>query len=195
MAYRLSLGSLGACIAVMVLMSCEKRSAPNNSATGVRGSAETIDVPSMIRAEEHAAERNADRTCAQQVSVYQGSLPIKATDYVHTVAQGDDFVEAPVAGLDRVITKSQRITFTLDYPFEKPFDGTITGEITLRRTIDAIRAGMRAMYEGTTEREIPGMANKDVRGPYGRALHVIDDLVIEEISLCADDSLSIFIGS
>ena len=51
------------------------------------------------------------------------------------------------------------------------------------------------MYEGSTEREVPGLMNKDVTGKYGRAFHVISDLVIERIELCADNSLSISIGS
>ena len=37
--------------------------------------------------------------------------------------------------------------------------------------------------------------NKDVTGPYGRAFHIMDDLVIEGIDLCGDDFLSITIGS
>jgi hypothetical protein len=96
---------------------------------------------------------------------------------------------------ENVISPAKSVRFTLDYPFERPFTGVVTGEITLRRTIDAIRAGFRKMYEGSTQRDMPGVANKDVTGTYGQAFHVIDDLVIETIELCADDSLSIFIGS
>jgi hypothetical protein len=51
------------------------------------------------------------------------------------------------------------------------------------------------MYEGTTQRDIPKMVNKDVTGPYGRAFHVIRDLVIESIDLCDDTWLDISIGS
>lgn len=87
------------------------------------------------------------------------------------------------------------LRFTLDYPFEKPFEGVVSGKATLRRTIDAIRAGLRKTYEGTTVRDIPGMVNKDVTGPYGKSFHVIEDLVIESIELCDGAQLRIFIGS
>jgi hypothetical protein len=93
------------------------------------------------------------------------------------------------------VSSAPELRFTLDYPFEKPFTGTVTGALTLRRIIDAVRAGFRTMYQGTTEREIPGMANKDVRGAYGKAFHVIGDLVIEEIQLCDGKTLEIGIGS
>jgi hypothetical protein len=43
----------------------------------------------------------------------------------------------------------------------------VSGRITLRAIIDAVRAGFRTMYEGTTQRDIPGMENKDVNGPAG----------------------------
>jgi hypothetical protein len=145
--------------------------------------------------EQLAAERDAERACEHPRAVYDGSIAVNSTDYIHSVARGDDFVDVPIEGLDRIISASAKVRFSLDYPFEKPFNGVVTGQITLRRTIDAIRAGFRHMYEGSTEREIPGMSNKDVSGPYGRAFHAIDDLVIEHIDLCADDSLVIDIGS
>jgi hypothetical protein len=104
-------------------------------------------------------------------------------------------VKETIPGLDRVISKAPKIDFTLDYPFEKPFESSITGRITLRRVIDAVRAGFRHMYEGTTQRDIPKLENKDVNGPYGRVFHVIGDLVIESIDLCDDRWLDISIGS
>lgn len=129
------------------------------------------------------------------MEVYDGSVTVNGSDYLHAVARGEDYVDETIAGLDRVLTKSTRVRFTLDYPFERPFDGVVMGEITLRRTIDAIRSGFRQMYKGTTQSDIPGMHNKDVAGPYGRAFHVIGDLVIERIDLCADDTFLIAIGS
>jgi hypothetical protein len=149
----------------------------------------------MRRTDELALERDANRKCERAVAVYEGSIPVAASDYVHSVARGDDFVDKPIDGLDRIVSKSARVQFTLDYPFEKPFAGVVTRDITLRRTIDAIRAGFRTMYEGTTQREIPGMDNKDVTGPYGRSFHAIEDLVIERIDLCDDESFEILIGS
>jgi hypothetical protein len=145
--------------------------------------------------EQLAAQRDAERVCERPTAVYEGSIQVKGNAYLHSVTRGDDHVDEPIEGLDRVVTKSSRVHFTLVYPFERPFVGALTGEITLRRLIDAVRAGFRKMYEGTTQSDIPGMYNTDVTGPYGRAFHAIDDLVIEGIDLCADDSLSITIGS
>lgn len=154
------------------------------------------DVSAQIqRAEQQAAERDAERACERPIKVYGGSIMVNASDYIHPVKRGTDYVEEPIAGLDRVLSKGAQVRFTLDYPFERPFAGVVTSPITLRRTIDAIRAGFRKMYEGTTQRDIPGMLNKDVTGPYGQAVHAIDDLVIERINLCADDTLLIDIGS
>lgn len=149
-----------------------------------------------IRASEQtAAERQAQRSCNRRVAIYDGSIAVDATTYVEPVAHGDAWTDEPVSDLDRVVSTAPRIDFTLDYPFEKPFTSSITGDLTRRRIIDAVRAAFRHMYEGTTQRDIPKMYNKDVRGPYGRAFHVIGDLVIEGIDLCDDRWLDINIGS
>ena len=155
------------------------------------------DDPSaqIRRSEQLAAKRDAARVCERPIAIYDGSITVDRSDYLHSVERGEDFVDEPIDGLDKVLSKSTRVRFTLDYPFERPFAGVVTGEITLRRAIDAIRAGFREMYRETTQRDIPGTYNKDVTGPYGRAFHAIDDLVIEQIDLCADDTLSIVIGS
>jgi len=128
-------------------------------------------------------------TTKSPVYVFEGSVAVCEHDYCNLCE--DD----PMEDLDRILTKSTRMHFVLTYPFDKPFAGVITGEITLRRVIDAIRAGFQTMYAGTTERDIPNLCNKDVTGPYGQAFHEIGDLVIERIHLCSDDSFSIFIGS
>ena len=156
----------------------------------------TSDVAKQLKeAEEQAAASEAEKPCESPIAVYEGGIPVSEKDYLHPVTHGDDVVDEPIQGLDRVISKAKRIRFTLDYPFEKPFAGEVAGKITLRRTIDAIRAGFRQMYAGSTEREVPGMLNKDVTGRYGRAFHAISDLYIESIELCADDTLRIGIGS
>lgn len=147
------------------------------------------------RSEQQAAELDAARECERPIAVYDGSITVNRSDYLHSVARGEDFVDARIDGLDRIVSKSTRVRFTLDYPFERPLDGVVTGKITLRRTIDAIRETYRQMYKDTTQHDIPGMYNKEVTGPYGRAFHVIDDLIIERIDLCADDTFSIAIGS
>ena len=141
---------------------------------------------------QRAAERT---TCGQPVALYSGSIAVDASDYLHPVARGDDYIDQPIEELDRVVSPAARVHFTLDYPFERPFEGVVTGEITLRRIIDAIRAGFRKMYEGAIERDIPGMLNKNVAGSYGNSFHAIGDLVIEDIELCADASLEVSIGS
>ena len=154
------------------------------------------DVSAQIqRSEEQAAQRDADRECARPIAIYDGSIPVNASEYLHSVARGEEFVDEPIADLDRVLSKATRVRFTLDYPFDRPLAGEVMGPITLRRSIDAIRAGFRLMYSGTTERALPGVYNKDVTGAYGRAFHAIGDLVIERIDLCADETFAISIGS
>jgi hypothetical protein len=151
----------------------------------------------MVRATDDAAAQRdpQEAECKGRVPLYEGSLDVDASNYVQPIARGDAWVDAPIPNLDRVVSTAPRIDFTLDYPFEKPFAGSITGNITLHRIIDAVRAGFRHMYEGTTQRDIPNMENKDVTGPYGRAFHVIGDLVIERIDLCDGGRLDISIGS
>ncbi len=166
---------------------------PASAATAERP-APTADV---IRASEEAAtQRNAERReCTGRVTIYSGSINIDAHDYVQSVVHGDADVAEPIPDLDRVVSTAPSVDFTLDYPFEKPFRGSVTGQLTLRRIIDAVRGGFRHMYEGATVRDIPKMYNKDVTGPYGRAFHVIGDLVIEQIDLCNGQWLDLTIGS
>jgi hypothetical protein len=131
----------------------------------------------------------------RRVTIYEGSIEVDSLDYLEPVELADAQVERTIPNLDRVISTAPRIDFTLDYPFEKPFNSAITEQLTLRRIIDAVRNGFRHMYEGTTQRDIPNLENKDVTGPYGRAFHVIGDLVIEHIDLCDGRSLDVSIGS
>jgi hypothetical protein len=187
---------------IAALSSCRRAKPSSHDSSSTQDKVTTHDSSAkddlsarIRRSELQAAEREGERVCERPIAVYEGSIAVDRSDYQHPVARGADFVDEPIDGLDRVLSKSTRVRFTLDYPFERPFAGVVTGEITLRRTIDAIRAGFRTMYEGTTQRDIPRMYNKEVTGPYGWAFHVIGDLVIEHIELCADDTLSITIGS
>jgi len=157
--------------------------------------AESDPASDIRRAEQKAAEKNAGVECRNGRELYKGSISVDSKTYVHPVKHGDTYVGEVIPGLDQVVSKSPELRFTLDYPFERPFSGVVTGDLTLRRIIDAVRAGFRTMYQGTTEREIPGLMNKDVRGPYGKAFHVIGDLVIEGIDLCDDKTLRLAIGS
>jgi hypothetical protein len=187
-----------AIVVVAGLAACRGKSRTRDASPAETTSAaqDTSDPSERIRrSEEAAAQRDSERRCERPTTIYEGSIAVDSNEYVQSVERGDDFVDEPIDGLDRVVTKASQVRFTLDYPFERPFEGVVSGEITLRRTIDAIRAGFRQMYVGTTEREVPGMYNKDVTGPYGQAFHVIGDLVIEGIELCGDDRFVIVVGS
>lgn len=160
-------------LAVLGLAGCSRRkndSPPPAPAVFVTPPAATAE---MVRAtDEAAAQRDTQEAeCKGRVPVYEGSIDVDASNYVQPIAHGDAWVDEAIPDLDHVISTAPRIEFTLDYPFEKPFTGSITGDITLRRIIDAVRSGFRHMYEGTTQHDIPKMYNKDVTGPYGRAFH------------------------
>jgi hypothetical protein len=165
--------------------------------SGLAPTAPAPPTPSMIRRSEAlAAQRDAERVpCRGAATLYDGSIAVDAHDYVQS-RRGADDVGEDIAGLDSIVSPAAQLRFHLDYPFEKPYVGTVTGGITLRKVIDAVRAGFRKMYEGTSQRDIPGVANKEVTGPYGRAFHGIGDLVITHIALCdADGTLEIDIES
>ena len=130
--------------------------------------------------------------------IYDGSITVNDDGYTHTVERGDDWVEVEIEDLDQRVTRNPILKFTLDYPFEKPYEGTIVTDAgaSLRQIIDAIRAAYRMMYRGASIEDIPNLLNKRVQGDYGEAIHAIDDLVIEGIAV--DDEtgeLEIIIGS
>ncbi|MBL0218384.1 MAG: hypothetical protein IPQ07_31440 [Myxococcales bacterium] len=134
---------------------------------------------------------------AQRV-IYEGSLTVSGTDFTQTVQRGNDYVEAELEGLDERIAPNAHLTFTLDYPFSKPYKGTVVTDAgaSLRQIIDAIRNGFRVMYRGAAHEEVPNLANEKVDGDYGRAYHAIEDLVIERIDFDEETSeLEIEIGS
>jgi len=90
-------------------------------------------------------------------------LRVDSTEYLH--------LGEPLANLDETVSSASELTFTLDYPFDKPFSGTVAGTspISRRAVIDAIRAAFRAMYAaGDT---------------YGRAHQALDHLFIDRIVL------------
>jgi len=186
-------------VVLVVVVTCIGCSGRKNDASPQQGTAVADQKPAtdeMIRESEAAASRRKTvRNCNSRVSIFDGDIAVDSHDYVQTVARGSDAVEEPIPRLDDVVSKAPRIEFTLNYPFEKPYAGSVSGEITRRRIIDEVRAGFRHMYEGTTQRDIPKLYNKDVTGPYGRAFHVIGDLAIESIDLCDDRRLDISIGS
>ncbi len=195
---------LAASFALAALSSCQAcrakpsihDGAPVKDMSTTKDSSEQDDISAQIQEyEQEAAARDAKRVCERPIPIFEGSITVHPRDYQHSVARGEDFIDEPIDGLDKVLSKSAQVRFTLDYPFERPFAGVVTGDITLRRTVDAIRAGFRQMYQGTTQRDLPGTYNKEVTGPYGRAFHVIDDLVIARIDLCADDTFLIVINS
>ncbi|HUQ04534.1 MAG TPA: hypothetical protein VM261_18665 [Kofleriaceae bacterium] len=136
-------------------------------------------------------------------TIYDGQIAVADADYTHASEDDEgELVEAEIENLDAPVTSRAVVGFRLDYPFEKPFDGEVRGSggggggVSLRQIIDAIRAAYRAMYVGTVAEPMEKLDNMHVRGPYGEAHHVIEDLVIETIAL--DDeagTLEIFIGS
>jgi hypothetical protein len=135
-------------------------------------------------------------------TVYEGGIAVAGSDYTHPAENGndeqDEYVEVPIEGLDEPVTGKTRLAFTLDYPFDQPFEGAVHGEggVTLRQIIDAIRGGYRKMYEGARHQPIPNLANQLVDGDYGRAYHAIGDLVIEAIELDeGEGTLDVFVGS
>jgi len=103
-------------------------------------------------------------------------LRVDSGDFLH--------LDAPLTGLDEVMTDEPELTFTLEYPFEKPYAGTIKTAkgATRRQIIDAIRTGFRTMYAATTE----------TGGTYGRAHQRLDHLFIDRIAL-DDDVLEIVV--
>jgi hypothetical protein len=103
-------------------------------------------------------------------TVYEGSISVEASDYTHPVEQDDDFVEVEIADLDVLVTRKTHLRLTLDYPFERPYEGIIIGDggVTLRQIIDGIRRGFRVMYRGSSEEDIPNLANQPC-GAQGRS--------------------------
>jgi hypothetical protein len=94
-------------------------------------------------------------------------LRVDTADFVH--------LDAPLTGLDEVVTDEAELKFTLLYPFEKPYAGTIQtgGGASRRQILEAIRAGFRTMYAGTTNEG----------GAYGRAHQELDHLFIDRVEL------------
>lgn len=131
-------------------------------------------------------------------TIFEGQLAVSSSDYTHQDEEAGDAVDIEIDDLDTRVTSHAALSFTLDYPFEQPYHGEVRadGGATLRQVIDAIRTAYRELYRNTTVEPIPDLDNMRVRGPYGQALHVIDDLVIESIEL--DDEtgrLEVCIGS
>lgn len=88
-----------------------------------------------------------------------------------------DFLHLGVAieALDEVISSEPELQFSLEYPFEKPYAGTVRAPsgATRRQVIEAIRDGFRTMYAATTAKG----------GPYGRAHQQLDHLFVDRIEL------------
>jgi hypothetical protein len=181
-------------LAFLSCIGCSGRKNDSSPPPPPAASNEPPTTATKVREAEKAAAEPVTE-CRRRVTIYKGSIEVNSVDYLQPVEVGDADVERSIPDLDRVISTASRIDFTLEYPFEKPFSGSITEDLTLRRIIDAVRKGFRHMYEGTTQRDIPKLENKDVTGPYGHAFHVISDLVIEQIDLCDGRSLDVSIGS
>lgn len=162
-------------------------------------SAFEVDVEAAIEAyERRAFMRDANRSCENARRIYSGAISVDATEYRHRAAHDGQNAMEELPGLDDVFSRNERVTFALEYPFEngrERYTGEVTAPVTLRRTIDAIRAGFRTMYAASSIEAIESVDNRRVTGPYGEGFHDIGDLVIERIDLCRDGTLLLFIGS
>ena len=134
--------------------------------------------------------------------IYEGQIAVAGDGYTHFVWNDDreDVVEVEIdrEALDARVTERARLELTLDYPFEKPFHAEVRAEggATLRQIIDAIRNAYRLIYRDTVAEPMEEFDNMRVRGAYGEAMHVIEDLVIESIELDEESGrLEVFIGS
>jgi hypothetical protein len=128
----------------------------------------------------------------------EGSIEIDATDYTRIAERDGEYVPVNIEDVDRVATRRTHLTFTLDYPFDRPYEGEIVGDagITLRQIIDAVRHAYRIMYRGASHESMEHLDNMRVLGDYGQAFHAMKDLVIESIAVDeATGRLDLFIGS
>ena len=131
-------------------------------------------------------------------TLYSGDIAVAASDHRESVLRDGDCVKVDIEGLDALVTRRTHLGFTLDYPFERSYEGRVIGDggITLRQIIDAVRHGFRIMYRAASHAPIPNMHNQIVDGDYGRAFHAIEDLAIESIHLDDESGvLEIGIGS
>lgn len=125
--------------------------------------------------------------------IFSGCLGVADKDYTQFT---EDDNEEIIPGLDKPLEYTGTLSFQLKYPFEQPFEGTVKAKATLRNVIDAIRAGYRTMYRGTTNKAMKNLINQEVQGKYGTAYHEMGDLVIERIELDIETGeLNIYIGS
>lgn len=127
--------------------------------------------------------------------IFTGCLGVADKGYTQPSEDHDD-EEQIIPGLDKPLEYTGSLSFQLKYPFEQPFEGTVKAKATLRNVIDAIRAGYRTMYRGTTNKAMKHLINREVQGKYGIAYHEMGDLVIEIIELDQETGeLHIYIGS
>ncbi|MCU0698749.1 MAG: hypothetical protein MUC96_19785 [Myxococcaceae bacterium] len=177
-------------VVVVVVCGCKKEPQPEPAVAPTPPA-----IVEQIRASEARALEREPPPCDNARVVFDGVVNVKDDRFTHVVEQEGNFFEEPWPDLDVVVARARRFQFTLEYPFEKAFTGELQGELTARKAITAIRAGFRTMYGASTVKEIPGMLNKQVTGPYGEAFHALDDLVIEGIEVCDDHTLRVSIGS
>jgi hypothetical protein len=146
------------------------------------------------------AKRGYARVAMSKRTVfYEGEIPVAGTSYAQSIVNSaGDLEDVPIDGLDTPVTRKHRLDFTLDYPFDRPYEGHVIGDagVTLRQVIDAIREGYRVMYRGAAVSDLANLHNKLVQGEYGQAVHVIGDLVIERIVVDEESGrIEIGIGS
>ncbi len=96
-------------------------------------------------------------------------LRVDSEDFLH--------LGTPIEQLDEVVGAEVELQFSLEYPFEKSYAGTVRGGATRRQVIEAVRDAFRTMYAATTEKG----------GPYGRAHQQLDHLFVDRIELVGTD--------
>lgn len=97
--------------------------------------------------------------------ILEQPLRVDSPEYLH--------LGEPITGLDEVVSSHGELAFSIEYPFDKPLARTVSGPLTRRAIIDAIRAAIRAMYAAD--------------GTYGRAHQQLDHLFIDRIVLDGHD--------
>jgi hypothetical protein len=151
-----------------------------------------VETPAIPPAEDPLSFRRGLPPCGHGVAVISELIKVDSTAYLRSMPRDGELFDEPIEDVDRVVSTAP-VKFTLVRPFDRPINGSVSAPVTLRRTIDAIRASVRAMYEGATIKTIPNSTLKDVNGPYGRALFGIDDLFIARIERCDGDVFDVTI--
>src|SRR5687768_11784601 len=76
--------------------STEHESPPKVVPTAHDSSAKDDLSTQIRRSEQQAAERDVAGDCERPIAIYDGSITVNSTDYLHSVARGEDFVDEAI---------------------------------------------------------------------------------------------------